>query len=131
MTLPRVALDALSAHREEQMRQREFLGAAYQDQGLVVAEPDGRLRAPHALTEAFSELVRKIQLPRVTFHDLRHSHATLLLTQQVHPKVVSERLGHSTVNLTLNTYSHVLPSLQEDAARQVDDALRKASDVEN
>jgi integrase len=69
--------------------------------------------------------VKRLGLAAVTFHDLRHSHATLLLSQQVHPKVVSERLGHSTVNLTLNTYSHVLPNLQSEAANQIDLALGK------
>jgi integrase len=60
----------------------------------------------------------------VRFHDLRHTHATLLLRQGVHPKIVSERLGHSTVGITLDTYSHVLPGMQEEAARKLDLALR-------
>ena len=59
-------------------------------------------------------------LPRVRFHDLRHTHASLLLALGVHPKVVSERLGHATVGITLDTYSHVLPTLQEEAARHLD-----------
>jgi integrase len=65
-------------------------------------------------------------LPCVRFHDLRHAHATHLLANGVHPKVASERLGHSRVGITLDLYSHVLPGMQEDAAARVDDALRQA-----
>jgi integrase len=68
----------------------------------------------------------KSDLPDIRFHDLRHSHATQLLRQNIHPKVVSERLGHSTTNLTLDTYSHVLPGMQEEAAQKVETALRAA-----
>ena len=60
------------------------------------------------------------------FHDLRHSHASHLLRAGVHPKIVSERLGHSTVGITLDTYSHVLPGMQEGAVRLLDAALNKA-----
>ncbi|MCS4559005.1 site-specific integrase, partial [Shewanella sp. C32] len=65
--------------------------------------------------------VLKADLPHIRFHDLRHTHATLLLKQGVHPKIVSERLGHANVNITLNTYSHILPGLQEEAARNLND----------
>lgn len=65
-------------------------------------------------------------MPHVRFHDLRHSHATWLLKSGVHPKVVQERLGHATIGITLDTYSHVLPSMQVDAARKIDDLLRSA-----
>ena len=65
-------------------------------------------------------------LPRIRLHDLRHAHATHLLASGVHPKVASERLGHSKVGITLDLYSHVLPGMQEDAAARVDEALRKA-----
>ena len=70
--------------------------------------------------------VKSSGLPHIRFHDLRHSHATQLLKQGVHPKVVSERLGHSKVGITLDTYSHVLPGMQEDAADKIDVALRVA-----
>jgi integrase len=65
-------------------------------------------------------------LPRIRFHDLRHAHATHLLASGVHPKVASERLGHSKVGITLDLYSHVMPGMQEDAAAKVDAALRAA-----
>jgi len=69
-------------------------------------------------------LNRNRALPRIRFHDLRHAHATHLLSSGVHPKVASERLGHSKVGITLDLYSHVLPNMQADAAAIVDDALR-------
>ena len=63
------------------------------------------------------------KLPRIRFHDLRHSHATIMLISNIHPKVVSERLGHSRVSLTLDTYSHMLPGMQEEAAAAIDAAF--------
>jgi integrase len=66
------------------------------------------------------------ELKRLRFHDLRHSHATQLFRQGIHPKIVSERLGHATVSITLDLYSHVLPGMQEDAANKADAALRAA-----
>ena len=71
-------------------------------------------------------MVSKSALPRVRFHDLRHAHATHMLSSGVHPKIASERLGHSKVGITLDLYSHVLPGMQADAAARVDDALRAA-----
>jgi len=68
-------------------------------------------------------MVAKAGLPRLRLHDLRHTAATLMLRAGVHPKVVSERLGHATVGLTLDTYSHVLPDLQRDAAEVMDSVL--------
>src|SRR5581483_11334946 len=87
---------------------------------------DGQPSTPNALTKAFAVLLANQDLPKVRFHDLRHRHATQLLRQNIHPKVVSERLGHSTINLTLDTYSHVLPGMQEEAAQRVDAVLRSA-----
>lgn len=66
----------------------------------------------------------KTALPRIRFHDLRHTHATQMLSAGVHPKVASERLGHSTIGITLDLYSHVMPGMQADAAEQVDAALQ-------
>ena len=126
IALPSVAVDALRRHKADQGRQRLRLGAAYEDQGLVCARPDGTLWSPGAISSAFQDLMRKAAIPRIRFHDQRHGHATQLLRQGEHPKVVSERLGHTTVAITLDTYSHVVPGLQEQAARRLDEALRKA-----
>jgi integrase len=81
---------------------------------------------PRVLTYAFARLIRASGLTRVRLHDLRHGHATHLLVANTHPKVVQERLGHANIQLTLDTYSHVLPSMQEDAATTIDAAMRAA-----
>ncbi|MGA8815823.1 MAG: tyrosine-type recombinase/integrase, partial [Xanthobacteraceae bacterium] len=81
---------------------------------------------PHSLGQEWTRFVVTTDLPRIRFHDLRHAHATHLLASGVHPKVASERLGHSKIGITLDLYSHVLPGMQEDAAARVDGALRVA-----
>jgi integrase len=77
---------------------------------------DGQPVHPGAFSARFDALVKGAGVPRIRFHDLRHTHATLLLGEGVHPKVVSERLGHASVGITLDTYSHVVMGLQEEAA---------------
>ncbi len=71
----------------------------------------------------FKSVLKLAGLPNIRFHDLRHTAATLMLQQGVHPKIVQARLGHSDITLTLNTYSHVLPSMQEEAADKLDELL--------
>ena len=100
-----------------------MLGAAYRDHGLVFTVPDGGPINPRTLHSAFKRLLRIANLPDIRFHDLRHTHATMLLEQNVHPKVVSERLGHASVSITLDTYSHVIPSLQQEVADIVADLV--------
>ena len=85
-----------------------------------------RADAAPQLDSRVGTALSRTTLPRIRFHDLRHAHATHLLSNGVHPKVASERLGHSRVGITLDLYSHVLPGMQEDAAARVDDALRQA-----
>lgn len=126
VVLPTVAVEALRKHRAVQGRIRLQAGSDYKDQDLVCARWDGSPRNPGAVTRAFAKLVVDLGLPKVRFHDLRHSHATQLLREGIHPKVVSERLGHATVGITLDTYSHVTPSMQEEAAKRIDSALRTA-----
>jgi integrase len=123
VALPNVAVEALRRHRTEQAKRRLALGAAYEDQGLVLTRLDGRPMDPAETSKAFARVVARTGLRRVSFHGLRHTHATLLLRANVHPKVVSERLGHATVGVTLDTYSHVLPDMQEAAARKLDGVL--------
>lgn len=119
-----VALDsatvtALRAHRKAQAAEKLALGPAYQDRELVFCREDGTPLWPRSLSRTFSRLAKKAELPTIRFHDLRHTHATLALQAGVHPKVVSERLGHATVSITLDTYSHAVPAMQEDAAAKV------------
>lgn len=126
VALPEFVTEVLREHKQEQEQIRQMLGAAYQDLDLVIAYPDGLPWTPNSFTAAFASLLRSYDLPRVRLHDLRHTHASHLLKQGVNPKVVSERLGHSTVTLTLDTYSHLLPGMQEEAAQRVDRALKAA-----
>ena len=110
------------------IRSEARFGPLYQDHGLIFPRPDGCPWPPDAFSTAFASLVRRSKLPHLRFHDLRHTHASQLLKRGVHPRVVSERLGHSTIAITLDTYSHVLPGLQRDAAMEIDTALREAID---
>ena len=86
------------------------------DSGYVFTAEDGQHLSPEAVTRWFRQAVRNSMLPKIRLHDLRHTHATLALQAGVHPKVVSERLGHATVSITLDTYSHAIPAMQEEAA---------------
>ena len=113
----------LRRHRAKQAEERLALGAAYNDQNLVFTTPLGTPIDPSNLRRAWELVVEQAGIGHVRFHDLRHAHATLLLREGVHPKVVSERLGHSGVGITLDTYSHVLPNLQADAAERLERVL--------
>ena len=126
VALPSFVVEILQAHKREQAEMRLKLGPAYENNNLVFPRLDGTIWPPDSFSTTFASFVRRSKLPHVRLHDLRHSHATQLLLQGVHPKVVSERLGHSKVSITLDTYSHVLPGMQEDAAEKIDIALRAA-----
>jgi integrase len=95
------------------------MGAGYIDHDLVFARPDGRPWHPERFSRIFGEHVARHGLPALSVHGLRHSWATLALGSGVHPKVVQERLGHSTIGITLDVYSHVMPSMETDAAERV------------
>jgi integrase len=94
-----------------------------QDYDLVFSQADGTPITPNAVTHAWIRLANRIGLRDIRLHDTRHTHASLMLKHGVHPKVVQERLGHSTILITLDTYSHVTPGLQEAAARKFDDLV--------
>jgi len=93
------------------------------DNDFVFAHPDGTPLDPSTVSHAFNKVIRKAGLPHIRLHDLRHTHASLLLQAGVHPKVVQERLGHSSIRVTLDTYSHVMGGLQEAAAQHFDELL--------
>jgi integrase len=126
VALPQMTVDSLRRHRSEQARERIGAGPAYQENDWVCCMEDGRPWLPSSLTHAFTSHLSALDLAKVRFHDLGHSHASHLLRQGVHPKVVSERLGHSTVGITLDVYSHLMPGIQEEAAKRIDSALRTA-----
>jgi integrase len=94
-------------------------GPAWTDAGLVFTREDGRPLHPREVTRAFTRHVLAAELPIIRLHDLRHTHATLALAAGVHPKIVQERLGHANIAITLDTYSHAVPALEEQAARTV------------
>ncbi|WP_081393719.1 tyrosine-type recombinase/integrase [Paenibacillus odorifer] len=100
-----------------------FNGRGYRDHGLVFPTLLGTPCTPRNLSRAYTNLLKNIDVPKITFHELRHTQATLLLTKNVHPKIVSERLGHSSVKITLDTYSHMLPEMQDAAADCLADVL--------
>jgi integrase len=117
--LPGQTVAALRAHRKAQAAQRLAVGPDYTDHGLVFAEPDGSPIHPDRFRKRFEHRVERSGLPPIRFHDLRHTYATLASQAGVHAKVVSEILGHANIGITLDTYSHAIPSLQESAAETV------------
>ena len=126
VSLTRGAVDALRAHLARQLEEIDRASSLWQENGLVFASEMGTPLDRRDLTSRqFKPLLKRANLPQKTrFHDLRHTCATLLLTKNVNPKVVSEMLGHSNIAITLDTYSHVLPNMQDSAARALEEALR-------
>jgi len=124
VSIPAVVVERLREHRRLQVEARLIAGDAWEDSDLVFTDALGRPQPPGPLREGFYKLLAAAGLPPIRLHDLRHTMATLMLAAGEHPKVVSERLGHSTVNLTLDTYSHVLPGLQQAAAERLAETLR-------
>jgi integrase len=128
VALTALAVEELSRHKARQAEELLRFGIRQSDDMYVVAQAEGLPLKPNSLTHEFVRFIDGTTLPRVRFHDLRHSHATHLLSSGVHPKIAQERLGHATIAITLDLYSHVLPGMQADAAARVDEALRQALD---
>jgi integrase len=126
VTLMPMLVTELRRHRTEQAQQLLRLGVRLTDDHHVLTREDGSPIWLRSLTRSFKRFMRQHRLPEIRLHDLRHSHATHLLAAGVHPKIASERLGHSNISITLNTYSHVLPGMQEDAVAKVDAAIQAA-----
>jgi len=116
----------LREHKAKQAEIKDSLGLELQDNDLLFSNPDGSPLRPNSISHGFRKIAARVGLPDLRFHDLRHTHATLLLKQGVHPKIVSERLGHSSIAITLDTYSHVMPGLQEEAVKRFDQGLQQA-----
>jgi len=122
--LTSAATQALRGHLERQIAEMERMGSLYQPGGLVFATEHGTLINPSNLrNRSFKPLLRRTGLPNICFHDLRHTCATLLLSQGTHPKLVQELLGHATIAMTLDTYSQFLPSMGEQTVRAMEAAL--------
>jgi integrase len=125
VTLPATTIDELRRWKREQAEQLLRVGMRQGPDTVVCTQPDGGLIGPEVLTNFFSRLAKRLGLP-VHFHSLRHTHATALLLAGVHPKVAQERLGHSSIAVTMDVYSHVTERLQDDAAAKIDHVLWRA-----
>lgn len=122
--LTRSAAEAVRDHLERQLEEMEQMGSLYQPGGLVFATESGTLINPSNLrNRSFKPLLKRAGLTGICFHDLRHTCATLLLSQGTHPKLVQELLGHATIAMTLDTYSHFLPSMGDQTVRAMEAAL--------
>jgi integrase len=121
IALPDVAIRALKAHRTRQSQERLLAGAEWRDAwGLVFTNPSGAPLHGTNVTRGFRQVLDGASLPSQRFHDLRHACASLLLVQGIHARVIMETLGHSRIGLTMDTYGHVIPELQREAADKMD-----------
>lgn len=125
ISLPSSACALLGGLKAKRMEQYKNVNIEWNESDLVFPNADGqRPLSPDSITHAFKKVVEELKLPPLRLHDLRHLHATLMLKEGIHPKIVSERLGHSNIGITMDTYSHVLPNMQEEAAQTFDNALQ-------
>jgi integrase len=113
----------LKEHRKKQEALRILSGIPLKDDDFVFSHLDGKPLLPNTVTHNWIKLVRRTGLNGIRLHDARHTHASLMLKQGVHPKIVQERLGHASIQVTLDTYSHVAPGLQEAAANGFDNLV--------
>ena len=124
----------LQEYKDKQSAQRSMLGILPEDDDLVFSDLEGKPLLPDTVSHAWAKLVKRTGLAGIRLHDARHTHASLMLKQGVHPKVVQERLGHATISTTLDLYSHVSPGLQQAAAEGFDKMVlprREKEAVEN
>jgi integrase len=113
----------LKYHRNEQALLKRSAGLTISDDNYVFCHIDGIPLLPDSITHAWAKLAHRTGLTGIRLHDARHTHASLMLKQGIHPKIVQERLGHSSIQITLDTYSHVAPGLQQAAANRFDEVL--------
>ncbi len=123
IALPPSAALVLREHKKKQGDMHLLLGTLPQESDLVFSQPDGAALLPDTVSHVWSKLAKRIGMEGTRLHDARHTHASLMLKQGIHPKVVQERLGHASIQTTLDTYSHVVPGLQEAAAARFDEAF--------
>ena len=112
-------VEVLKAQAARQLSEQQQFGEAWTDSGYLCTKEDGEPYHPEVVSRSFRQAVRRAMLPMIRPHDLRHTHATLALQADIHPKVVSERLGHANISITLDTYSHAIPAMQEEAAERI------------
>ncbi|MGI9056997.1 MAG: tyrosine-type recombinase/integrase [Ktedonobacteraceae bacterium] len=124
IVLPAFVIGVLKQHRERQQEMRKQAGGSWREMDIVFCSMVGGYIEPSNLQGWYKKLLKSAELPDVRFHDLRHSAATILLGMGVHPKVVQELLGHSSISMTMDVYSHVLPSMQQEAMKKLDILFR-------
>lgn len=118
--IPSKLVDELRTHRKQIWEEKLLLGSNYHDLDLIICTKSGNPMIPRNFRKEFYNLTEKIGLPKIRFHDLRHTHATILIQQNVNVKLISERLGHADIETTLNTYSHTLPDMQKSVSDKLD-----------
>ncbi len=123
VSLPKPVVEALKRWKVRQIEERLIAGETWQDSGYLFTTCKGSPIEPRNLHRDFTRKTERLGLPRLRLHDLRHTAATLLLSRGIHPKVVQEMLGHSQITLTMDTYSHVLPTMQQEAAQVMEELL--------
>lgn len=121
----------LKEHQQQQKLERDMSGNPLTDDDLVFSNLEGKPLRPNTITRAWTTLAAKCDLKVIRLHDARHTHASLMLKQGIHPKVVQERLGHSSIQMTIDTYSHVAPGIQEAAASRFDEILNHKTKSES
>jgi len=129
--LPLSLVTLLRQHRVDQEVRTLMLGRSLTEDDFVFSHADGSPLNPNTVTHTFAKVAARAGLPHIRLHDLRHIHATMLLKAGVHPRVVQERLGHSSIATTLDIYSHTVPGLQKAAAERLDALLPKTEEEEN
>ncbi|MFC1938087.1 tyrosine-type recombinase/integrase [Chloroflexota bacterium] len=130
VALPPSSARVLREHQVKQEALRLMMDLTLHDGELVFSHPDGRPMLPDTVSHAWTKLAKKLGTGDVRLHDARHSHASLMLKQGVHPKIVQERLGHASIQTTLDIYSHVAPGLQEAAAARFDEIFARKHETE-
>jgi len=127
IALDPATVEVLKAQAARQLDEQRDWDEAWVETGLVFTQENGEALDPETVTRYFRQAVKKSMLPQIRLHDLRHTHATLALQAGIHPKVVSERLSHATISITLDTYSHAIPAMQEGAAALIAELVLAAN----
>ncbi|MDC2866533.1 site-specific integrase [Bacillus sp. BP-3] len=118
--IPEKLVSELKLHRKMILEERLYNGREYEDNDLVICTRTGKPMIPRNLRKEFYNLTEKLGLPKIRFHDLRHTHCTMLISQNVSVKLIADRLGHADIETTLNIYSHILPNMQKSVSDELD-----------
>jgi integrase len=127
VALPTSCMLEMINHKEEQQAIKTMLGESLTDNNLVFSQPEGSPLLPDTISHAWTKIAKRAGIEGIRLHDARHSHASFMLKQGTHPKIVQERLGHASIQTTLDVYSHVVPGLQEAAAKRFDEMMNSAT----